>query len=259
VALVERLEARLYDAGEFVIREGEPGDSLLLVSAGRLSVLKADGEQQIELAILGPGSFFGEFGLLTDHRRHASVRCIDDTEVLELRRDVLAELIRDHPSVQQTLRTFYKRRVLEMVLATSPLFHAVSPEERDAVVTRFTTRRCIEGEVIVREGEHAEAFYVVAIGEVSINCVDEDGTDVLVGELSEGQYFGEMSLISGYPAEATVRATRITDVLVLDDIAFYEMASKHPEIWAEVQRESQARADENDRILAQRRAPGLLL
>jgi CRP-like cAMP-binding protein len=259
VALVERLEARLYDSGEFVMHEGEPGDSLLLVSAGRLQVLKGQPDAYIELALLGPGAFFGEFGLLTDQRRHASVRCVDDTEVLELRRDVLADLIRDHPIVQQTLRSFYKRRVLQMVLATSPLFRAVSPQERDAVIARFTTRRYVEGEVIVTEGEHAGAFYVILVGEVTVTCQDEDGADVQVGALSEGQYFGEMSLISGYPAEATVRAARVTEVLALDELAFYEMASTHPEIWAEVQRESQARAEANDRILAERRSGPLLL
>ncbi len=259
IALVERLEARIYDAGEFVIHEGDPGDSLLLVSAGRLQVLKGKPDQYIELALLTPGAFFGEFGLLTDQRRHASVRCVDDTEVLELRRDVLADLIRDHPSVQKTLRGFYKRRVLQMVLATSPLFRAVSPSERDALIARFATRRYVEDEVIVTEGEHAGAFYVILVGSVAVTCQDEDGTEVKVGALSEGQYFGEMSLISGYPAEATVRATRVTEVLALDELAFYEMASAHPEIWAEVQRESQARAEANDRILAERRSGSVLL
>lgn len=259
IALVERLEARLYAPEEFVIREGEPGDSLLLVSAGRLSVLKEHEGKQVELALLGPGSFFGEFGLLTDHRRHASVRCLEETEVLELRRDVLADLIRDHPSVQRTLRAFYERRVLQMVLATSSLFRAVSPRERDEVIRRFTTRRFMEGEVIVREGDQAEAFYVILVGEVAVTCLDDSGKDVQVGALAEGQYFGEMSLISGYPAEATVRTTRVTETLVLDHMAFYELASHHPEIWAEVQRESQARAEENDRILAERRSQPILV
>ncbi|MCK5799971.1 MAG: cyclic nucleotide-binding domain-containing protein, partial [Deltaproteobacteria bacterium] len=259
VALVNRLDARLYESGEYVVREGEPGDSLLLISAGQLSVQKNSGETRVELASLGPGAFFGEFGLLTDHRRHASVLCLRETEILELRRDVLADLIRDHPSVQDTLRDFYRRRVLEMVLATSPLFRVVSPDERNAIVSRFVTRRFMDGDIIVKEGTHAGAFFVILVGHVEVTCLDQEGHVVPVGSLVEGQYFGEMSLISGYPAEATVRAAHVTEVLSLDELAFYEMASTHPEIWAEVQRESQNRAEANDRILADRRADSLLV
>jgi CRP-like cAMP-binding protein len=259
IALVNRLEARIYGPGEVVIREGEPGDSLMLVSAGNLRVVKQDDGEQVELAILGPGSFFGEFGLLTDQRRHASVICVNDTELLELRRDVLADLIREHPGVQTTLRSFYEERVLKMAMATSPLFQAVSPEERADLISRFATRRFMEGEVIVREGTQSEGFFVVLIGECEVLCLDDKDQEVSVGRLTEGDYFGEMSLISGYPAEATVRTNRVTEVLALESRAFYEMASAHPEIWAEVQRESQARADANDAILAGRNAPGLLL
>lgn len=260
VALVERLEARVYEAGEEVLREGDPGDSLLLVSTGRLVVLKqsADG-RQIPLAELRAGSFFGEFGLLTDQQRHATVRCEDSCEILELRRDVLADLIRDHPSVSTTLRRFYRQRVVEMVLATSSLFRAVNPAERDAVVERFVAKRFTAGQTIVEQGDATPGLFVILVGEVAVSCTSEDADDVRLATLREGDYFGEMSLISGDPAEATVRALRLTEVLELPSRDFYAIASTHPEIWAEVQRESELRATANQRLLAERRARALLL
>ena len=245
LAMVEKLERRVCPAGGLVFQEGDPGDSLFLVSSGNLEVLKKDDKGRlIDLAHLGPGSFFGEFALLTDRHRHASVRCIDECELLELRRDVLSALIQAHPSISWTLRIFYQQRLMAMVLATSPLFQAVSPDERREVLSRFTIRRIMEGELIIQEGRPGTGFYVILVGEVSVTCRSEDGSEIPLGILSEGDYFGEISLLTGTAAEATVRANVITEVLTLGASDFYDLASAHPEIWAEVQKEAERRQKE---------------
>jgi CRP-like cAMP-binding protein len=251
--MVERLERRQVAGGCLVFQEGDPGDSLYLVSTGNLQVLKQDEEgRQIELAKLGAGSFFGEFGLLTDRRRHASVRCLDECELLELRREVLVELVQQHPSISWTLRIFYQQRLMGMVLATSPLFQAVSPEDRRAVLSRFTIRRIMEGETIIQEGKPTNGFYVILVGEVSVSCLAEDRMEVPLGTLSEGDYFGEISLLTGSLPEATVRANQLTEVLTLNARDFYDLATAHPEIWAEVQRKAEHRQQQTAARLARR-------
>jgi CRP-like cAMP-binding protein len=252
LAMVEMLERRVCDAGSLVFQEGDPGDSLFLVSSGNLEVLKQDDKGRlVKLARLGPGSFFGEFALLTDRHRHASVRCIDECELLELRRETLLELIRAHPSISWTLRTFYQQRLMAMVLATSPLFQAVSPEDRRAVLARFAIKRIIEGETIIEEGRPGTGFYIILVGEVAVSCLADDGTEVPLGKLSEGDYFGEISLLTGTAAEATVRANAITEVLTLGANDFYDLASAHPEIWAEVQGEAERRQRDTAARLAE--------
>jgi len=252
LAMVEKLERRVCPAGTLLFQEGDPGDSLFLISSGSLEVLKADDRGcLIELARLGPGSFFGEFGLLTDRHRHASVRTVDEAELLELRRDVLIELIREHPSISWTLRVFYQQRLMAMVLATSPLFQAVTPEERKEVLSRFAIKRIIEGELIIEEGKPGTGFYVILVGEVSVTCTSDDGAQIPLGILSEGDYFGEISLLTGTAAEASVRANAITEVLTLSAGDFYDLASAHPEIWAEVQEEAERRQRETAQRLAE--------
>lgn len=251
VALVEKLERRFYRADSLVFAENDPGDSLFLISDGSLEVLKEnDDGESIILATLETGAFFGEFGLLTDQRRHATVRALVDTELLELRRDVLLELIQSHPSVAWTLRLFYQQRVMAMVLATSPLFLAVDPAERRTVLSRFAVRRFLQGETIIEMGKVTSGFYVILVGEVSVYHMDHRGQDVPLGVLSEGDYFGEMSLLSGSVAGATVKASRLTEVLMLGAKDFYELASHHPEIWAEVQHQAKRRQAQTAEILA---------
>jgi CRP-like cAMP-binding protein len=251
LALIRRLDRRVYAADTLVCREGDPGDCLYLVGAGRLQVMKeSDTGEQIRLALLGPGSFFGEFGLLTDGRRHASVRCVEECELLELRRSELEALCGEHPSISWTLRTFYQQRVMAMVMATSPVFQAVSPEERKSVLARFTVRRFMAGEKIIEEGRPGTGFYVILVGCASVRHRVPDGTQVDLSILREGDYFGEMSLLSGATAQATVRAESITEVLVLAPQDFYDLAADHPEIWAVVQGEAERRRQDTAEQLA---------
>jgi CRP-like cAMP-binding protein len=82
---------------------------------------------------------------------------------------------------------------------------------------------------------------VVLVGCATVSCLAEDGSEVRLGALSEGNYFGEMSLLSGCVAEATVRAESVTEVLMLEPQDFYDLAADHPEIWAVVQEEAERR------------------
>jgi cAMP-dependent protein kinase regulator len=251
LAVIRRLERRVIAPGAWVCREGDPGDSLFLVSSGVLQVLKeADRPQPIRLALLGAGSFFGEFGLLTDGRRHASVRCAEEAELLELRRDMLVTLCEEHPSIAWTLRTFYQQRVMAMVLTTSPIFQAVPPEDRKSVLSRFGLRRFMPNEVIIEEHRQGTGFHVILVGSARVSCRAEDGSEVPLGVLTEGEYFGEMSLLSGFGAEATVRAASVTEVLMLNPRDFYELAADHPEIWTVVQNEADRRRQDTARRLA---------
>jgi CRP-like cAMP-binding protein len=251
LAVIRRLDRRVLTPGTWVFREGDPGDSLYLVSSGVLTVLKtSESGQPIQLARLGGGSFFGEFGLLTDSRRHASVRCLEEAELLELRRDELITLCEEHPSITWTLRTFYQQRVMSNVLATSPIFQTVSPEDRKSVLARFGFRRFMPNEIIIEEDKQGTGFYVILVGSARVSCKAEDGSEVDLGVLSEGNYFGEMSLLSGFGAEATVRAATVTEVLMLSPQDFYGLTADHPEIWAVVQAEAERRRQDTARRLA---------
>ncbi|HJQ29152.1 MAG TPA: cyclic nucleotide-binding domain-containing protein [Rubrobacter sp.] len=69
-------------AGELVLREGDPGDSLFVVLDGQLEVTKRQGRQEILLAVYKPGQFFGEMALLEKAPRSASVRTLRESRLL---------------------------------------------------------------------------------------------------------------------------------------------------------------------------------
>src|SRR5438874_7157712 len=66
-----------------IMAGGDPTDSLYIVLSGRLKVMMSDADgKEVILAILGPGEFFGEMGLIDDEPRSASVVSIEPCELL---------------------------------------------------------------------------------------------------------------------------------------------------------------------------------
>jgi ABC-type lipoprotein export system ATPase subunit len=92
----------------------------------------------------------------------------------------------------------------------------------NAAAERLTPRRYAPGQVVVRQGERADRFFIIARGEADVLIERPDGEPVHVNTLSPGQYFGEIALVQGGRRTATVRASAAAglDVLTLGREAF---------------------------------------
>jgi CRP-like cAMP-binding protein len=244
--LLARMSVVRLPAGEVVLREGDAGDACYLVASGSVRVSKKD----VEVALLGPGSFFGEFAVLADQRRHASVTTLEAVELLEIRRGLLDELVAQHPGVARTLRRFYRERLLSTLIATAPFFQRLRPEERASVAERFRPRRFGRGARIIEEGSPGGGLFLILVGEVQVVRAQEGGSELTLGTLGEGSYFGEMSLLRGGVASATVRATRTTEVVQLPPRDFYEVVSQHPVLWDHLRSEAERRDLANHAIVS---------
>ncbi len=98
-------------AGERVFREGDPADGLYVVESGAVSIVsEAVGQPVQRLARLGPGSFFGEMGLLDDGRRSASAVVSEAARLIHVRKDNLKALLKERPLLAVKLRAAVIRR-----------------------------------------------------------------------------------------------------------------------------------------------------
>ncbi len=112
---------------------------------------------------------------------------------------------------------------------------------------RFRSQR---GAAIIEEGAPGGGLYLILVGEVEVLRQRAEGDPVSLGKLGEGSYFGEMSLLRGGVASATVRATRMTEAVQLPPRDFYEMATQHPILWEQLRSEAERRELANHAILA---------
>ncbi|MFO0549595.1 MAG: mechanosensitive ion channel family protein [Polyangiaceae bacterium] len=126
------------------------------------------------------------------------------------------------------------------VLASVDLFRDLPEADRDRLADSLHFAPFAKGEVLTRQGAQAHWLYVVCEGECSVR-VNVDGIEREVAKLGAGDFFGEMSLLTGASRSATVVATTYVECWRLDRTAFSELLKRRPEV-----------ADDVAKILAER-------
>ncbi|MBE0591123.1 MAG: cyclic nucleotide-binding domain-containing protein, partial [Gemmatimonadales bacterium] len=111
-----------------------------------------------------------------------------------------------------------------------PLFSHLADEELARVVRVARTRSHPRNSVILFEDDPGDALFVVLAGEVKVVLAGEDGREVILSILKEGDFFGEMSLIDDRPRSATVIATADSELLVLRRVDFQACLEESPRI-----------------------------
>ena len=111
----------------------------------------------------------------------------------------------------------------------SPLFEVLGDVERAAIVEEMELETHDEGSVIINEGDPGTSMYLVASGEVKVYTRGSAGT-LYLARLGEGDFFGEVSVLTGKPRTATITASQRTELLRLDKTKLDGVLSKHPGI-----------------------------
>jgi len=94
-----------------------------------------------------------------------------------------------------------------------------------AIAPTLATTRVPAGTVIVRQGEPADAFFIVVDGEVAV-LREDDGVSRQVATLGRGQFFGEMAIARGTPRTATVQAIAPTTLMTMERAAFHDLITR---------------------------------
>jgi hypothetical protein len=109
-----------YRAGEVIFAEGDYSTDAYIVRRGSVEIyLTRDGDRR--LAVLHEGAVFGELALLTDQARTASVRALDDADLIVIDQDGFLELWRRHPEVLLPLLRVVFERVRDIVSLANEL------------------------------------------------------------------------------------------------------------------------------------------
>jgi MFS family permease len=113
-------------------------------------------------------------------------------------------------------------------VAGLPLFAGVPPAAMEAAVARLQPVTVAAGQVVVREGEPADRFYVIEDGRFAVDQADADGQPVRLRELGPDQVFGEIGLLRETPRTATVTALSEGRLLALDGPDFLALVGAGP-------------------------------
>jgi len=232
--LLKRIDLRRIPAGENVIDDDHRPLGLFIIINGQVDIMRRAADGTIKfLATMGRGEFFGEFELLTGRSHSAIVKATNAVDLLHLSDEVIADLAESDPTIWDVLWDFYHQRLLNNLLATSPLFHALGAAERSALATRFERHFVDAGDNIVRRGARGAGLYLILNGAVDV--IDPEHEPEILTRLRDGDFFGTVSSVKGQPATATVRAAEDSTLLVLDRESLRAVMDSHSETRAAIE------------------------
>jgi cAMP-dependent protein kinase regulator len=223
--LVGAMFKKEYPDGAVIIREGDQADNFYILLSGACRVLKKIDGVEKQVALLGPGAYFGELALISGSTRDAS--CIASGELTvcwAIDQATYLGLLREHHG--------QKRQRFRTMLRTVPLFKALPDYEILLVADALKAADVVAGKVLVREGDPGEEFFIVMEGECIVKKM-VDGEESELARLKPGAYFGEVALLRGCPRTATVVATRASKIISLDSRSFHRLLAPCREAFEE--------------------------
>lgn len=232
-AFIDSLELKHIKAGEHIYNVGDAGNHLYLIGMGQVRLEAPDATDQYKVfSRLLEGDFFGEQAFMS---RSACVEAaVADAEcsLLMVDRQTFDKWVASSPSIRSVVEDFYRQRVLARVLTITPIFIGISQDARLELAQRFRLRTVVEDEKIVTEGDQGDSFFLIRSGKVRVfsRSMRNHEKTVGLGTLKEGDFFGEVALLTHKPRTATVQAQGSVELMELSRSDFDAITSKYPTV-----------------------------
>ena len=123
---------------------------------------------------------------------------------------------------------------IEGLIESVPVLSTLSPEIRAQIAERSKVAEYGTGEFIVRQGDQGDSLYVIRTGSCGVYVKKSEKQENKIATIHSGEFFGEMSLLTGEPITATVKAMEDTTVIVIDKANFSIILNDNPAISAEL-------------------------
>jgi serine/threonine protein kinase/CRP-like cAMP-binding protein len=241
---------RVFEEGAKILEQGASGRAMYLIAAGRALVYATNAQQgRVYLSSLTAGDFVGENGFFTGAPRSATVEALYPVEAFEIHPALYEKLMGRDPAAQSVMLKFYKERIVDVVLAKSPIFGLLPNDDRRAIIDRFDLTTFEAGQIIINEGELSDQIYLIKDGTAEV-FTTQGGTKRPLSTLGPGTLFGEVAALRRIARTASVVASTKLEALRLGSADFHAILGAKPDVRQKVLEVVAARVRENlDRLV----------
>ncbi|HEX2056161.1 MAG TPA: mechanosensitive ion channel family protein, partial [Nitrospiraceae bacterium] len=193
-------------------------------------------------------------GVLSDPKPVAMVTAFNESGIQYRLKFPIADYAR-RPEIESAVRTYvwnafsrkgieipFPQRVIQQAVLTErsevlssedirrhlagvDFLATLAPPQLETIARGSRTEHFLPGERVVRQGDPGQELYVIVEGRADV-MVEQNGLSSLVSQLTPGQFFGEMSLLTGEPRSATVTARTPLKVLVVGKDALVQLVQQ---------------------------------
>jgi CRP/FNR family transcriptional regulator, cyclic AMP receptor protein len=133
-----------------------------------------------------------------------------------------------------------------------PLFASLDDEAATELRNLLATRDIAGGTGLFRAGDQGDAMYLIESGRVRISLTDDDNKEVVLAELAQGDFFGEMAIIDGKQRSADATVTEDARLAVLSRESFLRFIDNNPTVALAMLSATFSRLRRTDKLLQQR-------
>ena len=147
-----------------------------------------------------------------------------------------------HPATQMTLEA----------LRSVPLFASLDDDAARDLRSLLSDKTVPQNTRLFRQGDKGDAMYLIESGRVRISIRDEDDAEVILAELAQGDFFGEMSIIDGRQRSADAKVIDDAQLAILSRDAFLSFVRSNPDVALEMLSALTDRLRRTDELLRSR-------
>jgi CRP-like cAMP-binding protein len=215
--------------GQTIFMMGDPGDSMFVISRGRVRAYRPGPHSNTLIETLGEGDFLGLLAFISPRGRAATVVAETEVEYFEIARNVIERLVKTHPTVERGLYRFVRHRLLMSLLAEMPVVRALKTDQREAMARRFQQRSFIKGEELVYEGAEMNSLFMLLQGRVVVGHEAASGDiEEPLAQLEAGDLVGCLAAQADQGADAAVQALEDGTCLVIPHKVFEDLTLVYP-------------------------------
>ncbi len=209
-ALAKKVSVRTLSAGRVLFSQGDTDKRTVWLVSGSVEV----NENERNIGLLRAGTPEARNPLYPNLPRRVTVRAVDDISFLSIESDLLDVMITwdqtgtyEVEELQAQLQSVGSDDWMTTILQTNA-FHRIPPANIQAIFQRLQRLPCKAGEVVIKQGDEGDFFYIIVNGKCAVTRetpLSRDG--IKLAELGVGDSFGEEALIAEAKRNATVTMT----------------------------------------------------
>lgn len=220
-----------YPAGKLILREGESGDALYIITEGSIRVFTYHlPDVKIPLAGLNKGDFFGEQALLgqSNKSRSANIEAITDTTVIKINEQFIHHLLQRDKRLKTRLLKLGCQQALSVLSLPTDFYN-----ELESIISKIENPHVIDlpnDKIIFNVNDQPDNVYLILQGEVELNLPKTKTSKSNNLILHKGHIFGELGVLLNQPRAGTAIAHNNARLLAIEGAYFKSQVALNPRL-----------------------------